>query len=129
MAKPQRTPGIINADGVAQVVQGAGVLQRLQIGRYCQRKRLNLSAPPRGFGHQPRCGLQRVQILDDRQRLRDPEFTIDQQRHATLRVERTIRFGKLLAAVPEEMDRSEEHKSELQSIMRISYAVFFLKKK
>src|SRR3546814_2685761 len=26
-------------------------------------------------------------------------------------------------------DRSEEHKSELQSIMRISYAVFFLKKK
>src|SRR3546814_620171 len=74
------------------------------IGRYCQRKRLNLSAPPRGFGNQPRCGLQRVQILDDRQRLRDPEFTVDQQRHATLRVERTIRFGKLLAAVPEEMD-------------------------
>src|SRR3546814_3539646 len=100
MAKPQRTPGIINADGVAQVVQGAGVLQRLQIGRYCQRKRLNLSASPRGFGHQPRCGLQRVQILDDRQRLRDPEFT-----------------------------RSEEHTSELQSLMRISYAVFCLKKK
>src|SRR3546814_1069827 len=26
-------------------------------------------------------------------------------------------------------DRSEEHTSELQSLMRISYAVFFLKKK
>src|SRR3546814_4090110 len=26
-------------------------------------------------------------------------------------------------------DRSEEHKSELQSLMRISYAVFFLKNK
>src|SRR3546814_7659364 len=28
-----------------------------------------------------------------------------------------------------EMDRSEEHTSELQSLMRISYAVFCLKKK
>src|SRR3546814_6006998 len=28
-----------------------------------------------------------------------------------------------------EMGRSEEHTSELQSLMRISYAVFFLKKK
>src|SRR3546814_8421492 len=27
------------------------------------------------------------------------------------------------------LDRSEEHTSELQSLMRISYAVFFLKKK
>src|SRR3546814_6875954 len=30
---------------------------------------------------------------------------------------------------PEEIDRSEEHTSELQSLMRISYAVFCLKKK
>src|SRR3546814_5759939 len=30
---------------------------------------------------------------------------------------------------PEEMARSEEHTSELQSLMRISYAVFCLKKK
>src|SRR3546814_1541544 len=32
-------------------------------------------------------------------------------------------------AVMEPWDRSEEHTSELQSLMRISYAVFFLKKK
>src|SRR3546814_10884575 len=32
---------------------------------------------------------------------------------------------RFLAAV----DRSEEHRSELQSLMRISYAVFYLKKK
>src|SRR3546814_8647834 len=32
-------------------------------------------------------------------------------------------------AVPAEGNRSEEHTSELQSLMRISYAVFFLKKK
>src|SRR3546814_6496826 len=31
--------------------------------------------------------------------------------------------------IPEQFDRSEEHTSELQSLMRISYAVFCLKKK
>src|SRR3546814_2715103 len=38
-------------------------------------------------------------------------------------------FGKRLIAGPLRMDRSEEHTSELQSLMRISYAVFCLKKK
>src|SRR3546814_1898290 len=33
------------------------------------------------------------------------------------------------ASMPGMMDRSEEHTSELQSLMRISYAVFCLKKK
>src|SRR3546814_7245613 len=33
------------------------------------------------------------------------------------------------AFVPARADRSEEHTSELQSLMRISYAVFCLKKK
>src|SRR3546814_4663575 len=37
----------------------------------------------------------------------------------------TMRFGDILVQVP----RSEEHTSELQSLMRISYAVFCLKKK
>src|SRR3546814_6730445 len=32
-------------------------------------------------------------------------------------------------AVARHLSRSEEHTSELQSLMRISYAVFFLKKK
>src|SRR3546814_202780 len=35
----------------------------------------------------------------------------------------------ILGEVPESRDRSEEHTSELQSLMRISYAVFCLKKK
>src|SRR3546814_10006549 len=34
-----------------------------------------------------------------------------------------------LAAAAIDLDRSEEHTSELQSLMRISYAVFCLKKK
>src|SRR3546814_5458286 len=36
-------------------------------------------------------------------------------------------FPELLG--PQEAERSEEHTSELQSLMRISYAVFCLKKK
>src|SRR3546814_6089200 len=55
-------------------------------------------------------------------------------------VERIERGGDLVGIVPEIVDhgdafrradpfRSEEHTSELQSLMRISYAVFCLKKK
>src|SRR3546814_10215452 len=39
------------------------------------------------------------------------------------------RFLRALVARDERMVRSEEHTSELQSLMRISYAVFCLKKK
>src|SRR3546814_1400339 len=37
-------------------------------------------------------------------------------------------FGRLSAAADRKADRSEEHTSELQSLMRISYAVFCLNK-
>src|SRR3546814_3342693 len=39
------------------------------------------------------------------------------------------RIGVLHHVVEQRCDRSEEHTSELQSLMRISYAVFCLKKK
>src|SRR3546814_8710150 len=38
-------------------------------------------------------------------------------------------LGVGLLRLPRNLDRSEEHTSELQSLMRISYAVFCLKKK
>src|SRR3546814_7248172 len=38
-------------------------------------------------------------------------------------------IGRLAGRLHEEAERSEEHTSELQSLMRISYAVFCLKKK
>src|SRR3546814_6739150 len=38
-------------------------------------------------------------------------------------------FTALAQQIWEYLERSEEHKSELQSLMRISYAVFCLKKK
>src|SRR3546814_6585082 len=61
-------------------------------------------------------------ILDDRQRIarhRHAAKAQDLDRH------RRTGFLDLLALVV----RSEEHTSELQSLMRISYAVFCLKKK
>src|SRR3546814_5693943 len=39
------------------------------------------------------------------------------------------RIGAATTMVPRNIERSEEHTSELQSLMRISYAVFCLKKK
>src|SRR3546814_2931295 len=38
-------------------------------------------------------------------------------------------IGQRLDDLPQDAKRSEEHTSELQSLMRISYAVFCLKKK
>src|SRR3546814_5166882 len=43
--------------------------------------------------------------------------------------ERAVRHLHLEEAATVDRDRSEEHTSELQSLMRISYAVFCLKKK
>src|SRR3546814_10322418 len=47
------------------------------------------------------------------------------ERHASLRVPTTLTFDR----IQDSFARSEEHTSELQSLMRISYAVFCLKKK
>src|SRR3546814_4980198 len=51
--------------------------------------------------------------------------------HATVRIPTPVSSSSLLSAgsATSTMSRSEEHTSELQSLMRISYAVFCLKKK
>src|SRR3546814_6627252 len=55
------------------------------------------------------------------------EFENGQQGHGfSPRRQKCGRFGKKPPSAP---SRSEEHTSELQSLMRISYAVFCLKKK
>src|SRR3546814_2999646 len=51
-------------------------------------------------------------------------------RYSSLAVDRIVRcIAKPSRRCKEKWDRSEEHASELQSLMRISYAVFCLKKK
>src|SRR3546814_6929093 len=49
-----------------------------------------------------------------------------QHRHVGPQIEALVHHGE---AGADAADRSEEHTSELQSLMRISYAVFCLKKK
>src|SRR3546814_3607564 len=65
-----------------------------------------------------------------------PEYTANADALGTLRILEAIRILKLeertrfyQASTSELYGRSEEHTSELQSLMRTSYAVFCLKKK
>src|SRR3546814_4766934 len=57
-----------------------------------------------------------------------PEYICDRQFLLQGRQGSSVR-RRLCAAAPNPRQRSEEHTSELQSLMRISYAVFCLKKK
>src|SRR3546814_6738637 len=61
---------------------------------------------------------------------RQPEFTqIDCETSFLNEVEIRQIFEDMIRHVFKTVQRSEEHTSELQSLMRISYAVFCLKKK
>src|SRR3546814_4504019 len=63
--------------------------------------------------------MRQPQVPARRMRRVDREAGIDEQRPQRRQERRAILF----------IHRSEEHTSELQSLMRISYAVFCLKKK
>src|SRR3546814_2016785 len=75
--------------------------------------------------------LQWSLILNIEEQAMTQKFTAEEVRRAAEKMEREGYGGKILAAAPSapEGERSEEHTSELQSLMRISYAVFCLKKK
>src|SRR3546814_7685919 len=64
----------------------------------------------------------------DEMRMRIHNFTARLCFSLVAQVLATIKFGSPTIPI-EEIKRSEEHTSELQSLMRISYAVFCLKKK
>src|SRR3546814_10328189 len=73
---------------------------------------------------------QRLQTLDAL--IADPDFYSEARREERLKVlEEHGELSKRHATLEEQWleIRSEEHTSELQSLMRISYAVFCLKKK
>src|SRR3546814_2875810 len=79
----------------------------------------------------------RVDIANDDSRANSwaattPEETLTQGLHGSLRDPRrkvTDAWRRGLKELTAKTPRSEEHTSELQSLMRISYAVFCLKKK
>src|SRR3546814_3394293 len=88
-------------------------------------------------GADPRCRCQCAGERERTWRLRsgDPHGSAEDtgaawSRHAGWRVALAPRAGPCRYAAPHgRARRSEEHTSELQSLMRISYAVFCLKKK
>src|SRR3546814_3903830 len=65
----------------------------------------------------------------DEQALLDAALVEGRQAYLLRRISSEAAIGKLLFANGLSLMRSEEHTSELQSLMRISYAVFCLKKK
>src|SRR3546814_5663021 len=81
-------------------------------------------------------GLEMVEIEQEqrnlapfRRRLGDQRLSGVQQRAAVEKAGQRIGVGQPARALVGRHRRSEEHTSELQSLMRISYAVFCLKKK
>src|SRR3546814_1041891 len=76
--------------------------------------------------------LERAELGAAKQTVKAQGLTIEKLEHRLARLLR-VQFGrsseKMDIAQLRLMFRSEEHTSELQSLMRISYAVFCLKKK
>src|SRR3546814_1440727 len=69
-------------------------------------------------------GAGQMDAQDDQEQV--PRVRVDTPNHLP---ERQLELGVIHAVVGGTRRRSEEHTSELQSLMRISYAVFCLKKK
>src|SRR3546814_9265158 len=75
-----------------------------------------------------RSQLRPLQIDEDRRRAAGVLFE-RADRGDRLRMPGMVAGLTIATAIPAAVVRSEEHTSELQSLMRISYAVFCLKKK
>src|SRR3546814_8942663 len=94
-----------------------------------------LSGMARGFGATPRQVLFRIRLpaalpsLGSGLRLAAVYAPIGAVIGEWVGASQGLGYLMLLANGRAKTDRSEEHTSELQSLMRISYAVFFLKKK
>src|SRR3546814_2753101 len=101
-----RQPGLVAGHPVDVAAHGVDLAV---VGEHAER----LRQPP------GREGVGRVALVVDRE-IRDEALV------GEVGIERRDLLGQEHALVD---DRSEEHTSELQSLMRISYAVFCLKKK
>src|SRR3546814_8894854 len=84
--------------------------------------------PSRHLLQQPLSGC-RLRVADGESRDRSRRMHSRCEEPARLRARRARRLERRRLAVGVLPGRSEEHTSELQSLMRISYAVFCFKKK
>src|SRR3546814_10902287 len=81
------------------------------------------------FRSQPGTTIE-VQVLTAVQRMVELRRRHQQTTTAQQQAERQLTEGRAaIEPIAQRADRSEEHTSELQSLMRISYAVFCLKNK
>src|SRR3546814_2061763 len=85
-------------------------------------------ALPRAAGFRSKAATRRC-VIDNRLAASRPGLALPLSNLvARFGLDATARDAILLLALAERHERSEEHTSELQSLMRISYAVFCLKK-
>src|SRR3546814_5890756 len=110
---------LVHGRVAAAAVGGESVLFEAAPGVVARRLEHHIDAPAQIARHGAAIALQAGDHLDLPLALQ----------HAALRL-RSQRLGKRIAADRRkgQSPRSEEHTSELQSLMRISYAVFCLKK-
>src|SRR3546814_4245900 len=97
----------------------AGSFDPVNLARYAA-----LAAMLPGFSSAPIFPIESWRAL-----MANPEVSNGRRRFLTATTAVVGAVGAGFAAVPFIKSRSEEHTSELQSLMRISYAVFCLKKK
>src|SRR3546814_8328781 len=112
-------------DGVAIVLRRPGLAERLDPQRRRAAGALIGGGPEKIEQHRP--GRASVELPDPRPQRFEPSLLGGRK---TMRSYRIIAVGNR-GIGGDQLDklRSEEHTSELQSLMRISYAVFCLKKK
>src|SRR3546814_6323233 len=101
---------------------------RRSTGELRQRVRGIYEIPGRGYGDDPTA---RVRVVSDRDWVVTLDITADEYYGAEQVKRALVRYPVKVTRVDVDpaRNRSEEHTSELQSLMRISYAVFCLKKK
>ena len=84
------------AELVLQIFDDPEIIERVDVARDHHRHRHDMGALGGGRGDERRNGIPNVEIVDDREALRQPVTVDFQHRHEPLRVERAIRVGFLL---------------------------------
>src|SRR3546814_6523938 len=135
---PGEIVGVVGESGSGKSVTAMAALRLLPPGSYrVTSGSLNLAGEDVLAASEPQMrrwrGRRAAMIFQEPMTALNPTRRIGDQLVAVLRVHHTLSrrdaLGRAEALLRDMMIRSEEHTSELQSLMRISYAVFGLKKK
>ena len=103
LAHPCRYGGLVELELFLEIARGARVLQWLNVAGDDVRQHPHARAIDRVARNQTMVGKHLVEVLDDRERLREPLAVVHQCRHAALRIHRLVRHRPLVAAVLHEV--------------------------